>query len=275
MKIYIKIIVGLLVFFNGCHTSKYNSPQIIRIKGSDTMLALNRLWASEYMMQHPGVSIYADGGGTATGAKALAKGEVQICAASRPLQPEETQQIAQNFYVIGFSILVAKDALSVYLHPANSVNNLTQEQLKGIFSGKITNWKQVGGADKDILVIKRNPNSGSFLYFKDHVLGGTDYTEDGITASTTANVLDHVARHENAIGYGGMAFTNNIKHCWINNIAPSEQNVINGSYPITRYLYLYTVDKPQGTIKNLIDWIISPEGQKIVEKAGYFPIWEH
>jgi len=245
------------------------------MKGSDTMLILTRLWAEEYMKAYPGVSVYAEGGGTATGIKALINGDIDICAASRPLRPEEISLLAERYRAIGISFLVAKDALSIYLHPDNPLNDLTVKQLKEIFTGKVTNWSEVGGRDEKIRVIIRTPNSGTYLYFQEHILEGEPYSSSAKMISTTAAIVDTVARNPRAIGYGGIAYgQERVTHSRVNSIPALEESIHYDLYPITRYLYLYTINKPTGQPKEFIDWILSNEGQRIVKRAGCIPLWE-
>ncbi|MBN1999236.1 phosphate ABC transporter substrate-binding protein [candidate division KSB1 bacterium] len=267
---------GILLFtilFIACAKTQNPKLAILKIKGSDTMLQLTRLWAEVYMKENPGISVYTEGGGTATGAFALATGQVDICAASRPLRSEEISLIAENYNTVGIAIRVGKDALSVYLNPENPVNNLTITELQKIFNGQIQNWAQVGGKDASIIIYTRNPNSGTHFYFKEHILEGKNYRLDAITLSTTAQVVDKVAQNVDAIGYGGMAFTTGIKRSRINGIEPSLENVLNESYPIIRYLYLYTVNTPRGNTKNFIDWVLTKERQNLIKQAGFYPLW--
>lgn len=237
------------------------------------MLYLAQRWAAEYMKNNPGISIYVEGGGTVTGAQAIAHGKADICLASRPLRPEEIKLIADKYNKVGLAILVAKDAITVYLHPQNQVESLTLEQLKKMYKGEITNWAMAGGPDNPVLLINRMATSGTFLYFKEHVLGGDEYSENSQMFPTTKEVVEAVAKNKNAIGYGGIAYMANVKYCQINDIAPFSSTGANDDYPLTRYLYLYLVDTPRGEIKRFVDWILSPEGQEIVKNVGYFPIW--
>jgi phosphate transport system substrate-binding protein len=215
-----------------------------------------------------------EGGGTATGMDALARGDVDICMASRPIRPEEAQQLVENFGTVGVSILVGKDALSIYVNPENPVRNLTIQQIREIYSGEIKNWSQVGGENAAIRLLHRRPTSGTFAYFQEHVLEGLPYSTSGERLATTKAVIQAVAADKYAIGYGGIAYEADVYHCDINGIAPSRENVMNDTYPITRYLYLYTVDTPRGKTKNFINWVLSEHGQDIVKWVGYFPIWQ-
>lgn len=238
------------------------------------MLPLARFWAEVYMIENPGVSVYVDGGGTATGMAALANNEVDLCMASRTILPEEAQMLVQKHRAVGVSILVAKDALSIYIHPDNPVRNLTVAQIRGIYRGDITNWKDVGGDDAPIHLLNRMSTSGTFAYFQEHVLEGEPYGSSSDALPTTKKIIETVAQDEYAIGYGGMAYETDVYHCDINGVEPTRENVTNDSYPLTRYLYLYTIDKPQGKTKDFVNWVLSEHGQDIVKWVGYFPIWQ-
>ena len=238
------------------------------------MLPLARFWAEVYMIENPGISVYVEGGGTATGMNALALGDIDICMASRRILPEEAQLLVQKHGAVGMSILVAKDALSIYVHTENPATNLTIEQIRDIYSGIINSWADVGGEDAPIHVLNRMPTSGTFAYFQEHVLEGAPYSTSSRALPTTKAVIETVADDKYAIGYGGIAYETNVYHCDINGVEPTKENVINDLYPLTRYLYLYTVDKPQGKTKNFINWVLSEHGQDIVKWVGYFPIWQ-
>ena len=269
---YILINVIILSIVN-CNPFYHRKAEIVRIKGSDTMLILATRWAEEYMKLNPNISVYVEGGGTEKGVEALIKGKADICAASRPLRAQEARLLAEKHRYIGISHLVAKDALSVYLNPENPVQNLNLKQLKQIFKGEITNWNQVSGNNDPILVLIRSPNSGTHPYFKEHVLEGEPYSQFAQVMPTTSAVVKAVAENKEAIGYGGTVYGTNLIHCQINGIAPTEENVRNDSYPIIRYLYLYTTNTPRGEVKSFIDWVLK-DGQKIVKEVGYIPLWE-
>lgn len=258
---------------NSCSVKTVES-NLIRIVGSDTMFELTSLLAEEYMKEHSGISIYVQGGGTAEGIKALIKGETDICSASRNLKPNEAKALADYYSSLGLVFLIAKDALSIYLNPNNKVKELTVEQLKNIYEGKITNWKEFGGIDTTIIPVIRNPNSGTYLYFKDHILEGENYSLSSLTKPTTREVVKFVAENVNAIGYGGMGYNGNILHAKIENVEPIEKNIRNDTYPITRYLHFFTTRTPGGAAKSFIDWVLSPAGQSVVRKSGFIPLWE-
>jgi phosphate transport system substrate-binding protein len=238
------------------------------------MFKLTSILANEFMKENPGISIYVEGGGTRTGIEALAEGKIDICTASRNPKPYEIQEFAKEFGSIGISTLIAKDALSVYLNPQNPIKNLTIEQLKDIFTCMINNWKQLGGKDEAIKLFIRSTNSGTHLYFKEHVLKSEEYCSDAEIKSTTQEIVKAVSENESSIGYGGIGFNNGIFHSKINNIEPTEENVRNEKYPISRYLMFITLNTPEGSSKKFIDWVLGQEGQEIIKKAGFVPIWK-
>jgi phosphate transport system substrate-binding protein len=255
--------------------SRSLTPQIayLRIQGSDTMYLLAMRWAEEYMKENVNVSIYVTGGGTAQGFQALINGQIEICTASRPILPHEVRQLAEQYHRLGIAHLVAKDALSVYLHPANPVNNLTLEQLKKIYTGQITNWQEVGGTDTPIHVLTRSPNSGTYYYFKEHVLNNQEYTNSAMIRFSNQAITEAILNDPAAIGYGGTAFGEKVKHCLINGVAPTIENVISDRYAISRYLYLYTLDTPRGVVNDFITWIMDEPGQVIVAQIGFIPLF--
>lgn len=243
------------------------------MQGSDTMLVLAAHWAEAYMKLQPNISIYFEGGGTAQGVDALVAGKIDICTASRTLQPDEVQLLAKKYGKIGLRFLVAKDALSVYVHPQNPVKNLTLSQLKQIFTGQVSNWQEIGGKDTPIDVFIRPPNSGTYLYFKNHVLEGDAYIQSAQSINTTDDVVKKISENPHAIGYGGLAYGPQVIHCHLDGMAATRENIRNDRYPLIRYLYLYTVDTPRNHVKNFIDWILK-DGQQIVKAVGYMPLWE-
>jgi len=270
---YILFYLVIFLTLNSC-SFQLNQKNVVRIVGSDTMFELTSLLAEEFMKEHSNISIYIKGGGTAEGIKSLIKNECEICSASRNLKPDEAKELAEYYGSLGLVFLIAKDALSIYLNKDNNVKCLTSSQLKNIYKGEIKNWKELGGADTLISVVTRNPNSGTYLYFKDHILEGENYMSDAIIKSTTKDVVKFVAENVNAIGYGGMSYAQNIIHSTIDGVEPNEINVRNDTYPITRYLHFFTTKTPGGAEKKFIDWVLSPKGQRIVRKAGFIPLWE-
>jgi len=269
-----RLLIWLFIFtLTGCIPIGPRKSATLRIKGSDTMLLVMEKLAQVYMMNNPNTSIYVEGGGTAGGIEALIEGNVDICSASRLLLPGESRRISQKYQSVGYYARVAKDALSVYVHPENPIKDITLKQLKLIFSGQITNWDEVGGFDHAILLLIRPPNSGTYQYFKEHILQDLDYSREALTITTTQEIVNRVMQDSAAIGYGGIAYGPDNIHSRINGIKPSMDNVRFDLYPISRYLYLYTIRKPKGTQREFIDWIITKEGQTIVQNTGYISIW--
>lgn len=258
----------------GC-SFKPTGENIIIISGSDTMYELNEKLANEYMKENPEVSVYVKGGGTKLGINDLIKNKTDICASSRNLKPDEAKLLAEYYGSLALVYLIAKDGLSIYVNPNNFVNDLTLEQVKKIFTGKIKNWKDVGGKDTVIIPVLRNPNSGTYLYFKEHVLDDEDYTENGITLPSTREMVKFISENENAIGYGGVGYKEGVIQIRIDGIPPTELNIRNDTYPITRYLHFFLSKSPSGRVKDFIDWVLSPSGQSVIRNAGFISLWEY
>ncbi len=249
-----------------------NSEEI-RIKGSDTMVLLNRRLAARFMKTHPGVAISVEGGGSATGLEALKASRVDIAAVSRPVEGGEVQQIYARKGRLGVRFLLAQDPLSVYLNPGNPVENLKLDQLRGIFSGAIRSWSSVGGAERPIRVLIRPPTSGSYRFFQQHVLLGGRYSKDAETMLRTIQIVERVRDDPLAIGYGGLAWARDVRCSRIEGVPPTAESVRSGAYPLTRYLSFYTSKPPEGRARSFIDWCLSPEGQLVVRQVGYVPLW--
>jgi phosphate transport system substrate-binding protein len=237
------------------------------------MLMLTERLAEEFMKSNPGVSIYVEGGSSTSGIRALINRQVDISTASRKIKPEEIKRIAENYQLLGVSFLIAKDALSIYLNTENPVRNISFSQLREIFTCKLTNWAKIGGDNIAISPVIRPPNSGTHAYIKKYVLEDENYCRNSIIQPTTRSVVEYISEEPGAIGYGGLAFHENIAHAKINGYAPTEENVRADKYPLVRYLHFYTLNTPEGDVKKFIDWTLSPEGQKIVKQAGYIPLW--
>jgi phosphate transport system substrate-binding protein len=252
--------------------------ETITVKGSDTMVILAQRWAEDYMAKHTGATIQVTGGGSGTGISALINGTTDICDASRPMKKAEREKLKQRFNTLGVEIKAAKDGLALYVNETNPVAELTLAQIKGIYTGQVSNWKQFGGPDARIILYSRENNSGTYVYFKDNVLEGEDFSASAQNMPGTAAVVNAVSKDKYGIGYGGAAYGKGIKFLKVKKDAaspgyePSAENVKSDTYPITRYLYLYTRSKPTGAMKEYIDWILSAEGQQVVTKVGYFPV---
>lgn len=249
----------------------------ITVKGSDTMVILSQKWAEVYMQKHPGTTIQVTGGGSGVGLAALINGSTDIANSSRPIKATEVEKLKARYSTLGVEIPCAKDGLSVYLNKANGVSELTIKQIGLIFAGKITNWKEVGGVDANIRLYGRESSSGTFAFFKDNVVK-TDYSPSCQTLPGTAAIVNAVKKDKLGIGYGGAAYAEGVKDCKVKKddkspgIAPTAETIKKKTYPITRYLYMYLKSRPTGETKVFIDWILSPEGQKIITSVGYFPV---
>jgi phosphate transport system substrate-binding protein len=249
----------------------------VTVKGSDTMVILGQRWA-EYMKKNPGSTIQVTGGGSGTGISALINGTTDICQASRAMKPAEKEKLRERFSTVGVEIPVAKDGLSVYVHESNPLNEITMAQLKQIFTGKVTSWKDLGGPDAKIIVYSRENSSGTYVFFKEHVLENADFTPRAQNMPGTAAVVNAVGKEKLSIGYGGAAYSKGIKILKVKKdaaspaIAPDKTTVQNGTYALSRPLFFYTRNKPSGDIKSFVDYVLGPEGQALAEKVGYFPL---
>jgi len=250
----------------------------LTIKGSDTMVLLGQRWAEQYMAKNPATSLQVTGGGSGTGISALINGTTDICQASRAMSAGEKANLRDRYNTPGVEIPVARDGLSVYVNAANSMKEINMDQLKLIFTGKITNWKELGGADAKIIVYSRENSSGTYVFFKEHVLKNADYTSRAQSMPGTAAVVNAVSKEKNAIGYGGAAYAKGIRVLPVKKddssaaVSPDLAHVQDGSYPLSRPLFFYTRNNPAGDIKSFIDWVLSKDGQDIVTKVGYFPV---
>ncbi len=276
----ITLATWMFAMFQGCARRT-----AIQIKGSDTMVNLGQAWAEAYMKEHPGTSIAVNGGGSGVGIAALINGDTDIAQASREMTKEE-MELAKKKGLNPQQFVVAKDGLSVIVNPKNPVSKLTIAQLSDIYTGKITNWKQVGGKNAPIVVLSRDKSSGTYMFFLEHVVrrgnpkGTEEYGKSVLMQVSSQTIADEVAQNENAIGYVGMGYVDKSKHKAIAvakdvgspYIEPTLQNVLNNSYPIARELYFYTPNEPSGEIKDFINFVLSDAGQKIVTKLDFVPI---
>ncbi len=254
------------------------AEESITVKGSDTMVILAQRWAERYMAAHKDVVVSVTGGGSGTGISALINGTTDICNSSRPMKPSERDKLKQRFGTRGIEIKCAQDGLSLYVNESNPIQELSIQQIKSIYTGKISNWKDVGGPDARIIMYSRENNSGTYVYFKDNVLEGDDFAPTAQNMPGTAAVVNAVARDKWGIGYGGAAYGKGIRELKVKADAdspaypPIEENIRSGKYPISRFLFMYVKNKPTGAMKEYIDWILGDDGQKVVNDVGYFPI---
>lgn len=249
-----------------------------KIKGSDTMLPLSQKMAEAYMKKNPSTKLSVVGGGSGVGIAALIDGTTDIAMASRKMKMDEKlkMQDAGRAYK---EVIVAYDALSVVVNPGNSVTQLTREQLESIFTGKTTNWKDVGGADMAIVVYSRESSSGTYEFFKEHVMLKKNYASTVLSMASTGAIIQSVSQTKGAIGYVGLAYVDNTVKALkvsfdkgVTYIAPSIATAKDKTYPITRPLYMYYLSSKETAVKPFIDYFISAEGQKIVLDEGYVPL---
>lgn len=254
------------------------AAQAVTIKGSDTMVILGQRWAEAYMKKHPDARLQVTGGGSGTGISALINGTTDICQSSRPMKDSEKEKLAARYSTPPVEVAVAKDGVTIYVHPSNSIRDISIDQLKGIFTGKITNWKELGGADAKIVILSRENSSGTYAFFKEEVLGGRDFSPRAQTLPGTAAVVNAVSKEKNGIGYGGAAYAKNIRLLPVKKdasspaVPPSSEKIKSGEYPLARPLYFYLPKKPEGEIARFIEWVLGAEGQALAEKVGYFAV---
>jgi phosphate transport system substrate-binding protein len=250
--------------------------QSIIVKGSDTVLPLSQAEAEEFMLKNPDKSVTVIGGGSGVGITALIDGEVEIAMASRTMKDAEIAK-AKNNSIDPLETIVGWDGIAVVVNPENPVTQLTFEQLKSIYDGNVSNWKDVGGADAPITVISRDSSSGTYEYFKEEVLEGREYRQDALVQPATGAIVQEIAQNKGAIGYIGYAYIDtSVKALALDGgkgsfVPATEEKILNGEYPLARQLYYYTNGEPQGLAKEFIDYVMSEEGQAIVSDVGYFP----
>jgi phosphate transport system substrate-binding protein len=256
----------------------------IENKGSDTMVNLALAWAEAYQKENPDTQISVTGGGSGTGIAALINGTVSIANASRAIKAEEADKAKTNG-IQPVEFVVARDAIAVIVNPHNPVNQLTLTQISDIYSGKINNWSEVGGEDRPIVRLSRETNSGTHVYFLERVLrlgkkdNETLFSMDTLLLPSSEGITAEVRDNPNAIGYDGLGYI--IPEVKVLAVAvdtagpyvlPSANTVNDGSYPVSRDLYMYTNGQPADALKAYLDWIIQPEAQAIVSELGFVPV---
>jgi len=289
-------LITVVVFVGSCDNSASTTPATaggtelsgsINIIGSNTVTPLSTVWAEEFMVMHPKVSIGVSGPGSGAGIAALINGTTDVCQASRKIKQKEIDEAKANG-IETYEIQVATDALCVVVNPANPVSELTIVQLSAIYTGKITNWNEVGGNDTTIVVLSRDTNSGTHVFFKEHVvqMKGLDsedksleYGPKVLFLPSTEEGISEVARNPNAIFYPGLGYvTDEVKILAIRKtvddagVLPSVATALDGTYPVARPLLFYTNGTPGGVIKTFIDYCLSAEGQAKVTEVGYVPL---
>lgn len=246
-------------------------------KGSDTVLPLAQQEAEAFMGKHSEHSITVVGGGSGVGIAALIDGTTDIANASREIKTKE-KRLARQGGIDVVEHVVAKDALSVIVHPSNKISKLTITQLEKIFTGDINSWKDVGGPAKPIVVYSRDSSSGTYVFFKEAVLSKREYAPTALLQPSNGAIVQAVSQTEGAIGYVGLAYlTDKVKTLAVSKegdvyVAPNMETAMKGTYPVTRALYMYTNGEPKGLAKLFLDFILAKEGQEIVRKVGYIPV---
>ena len=278
------ILVAVLVAALTNHSAMAKNATSIQVKGSDTMVNLVQAWAEAYMKNNAGSFIAVTGGGSGTGFAAMIGGTCDIAAASRSIKPKEIE-LASKKGIDPKEFKVALDGLAVVVNPKNPVSRLTLDQLAGIFTGKVKNWKEVGGDDAKIVILSREVNSGTHVYFKEHVLRKGDekskeeFSPDALLLPSSQAIADEVAQNPSAIGYYGMGYIGSGQKALLvakegnsGYVAPKTEDVTSGLYPISRPLFMYIKGDPQGDVKKFMDFIFSDEGQSVVSKMDFVPL---
>jgi len=282
-RVSLALLVGALVCpcFAGCggtETGGSGERKVITVKGSDTMVILGQRWAEEYMNKNPGISIQVTGGGSGTGIAALINGATDICESSRPMKEKEKQDIRARHGKEVKEIPVALDGLAIYVHHSNPIQSITRAQLKSTYRGRLSNWRELGWENAQIVTYSRENNSGTYVFFKEHILDNEDFAENVQTLPGTAAIVNAVANDRRSIGYGGIAYSSGIRAVPVvgkeggEAVSPSLETVQSGKYPLSRNLYFYTAGEPLGHIKEFINWVLSDEGQKTCDQVGYYPL---
>ncbi len=285
LKSGIVIVIAFLVsvLSGGCGRQGTETNSI-QVKGSDTMVNLGQAWAEAYMKINPAVSIAVTGGGSGTGISAMISNTCDIAEVSREMKPSEIT-LAKNKGFEPVEFKAALDGLAVVVNPSNPISQLTIDELADIFTGKIKNWQEVGGRDAEIVLLSREVNSGTHVYFKEHVLrkgnssGTEEFSPGALLLPSSQAIADEMVQNPDAIGYYGMGYISD-KQKALNiardknspYVAPTIENVMNDSYPISRPLLIYSRKNPPAVIKEFIDFILSPAGQKIVKELDFVPV---
>jgi len=288
MKRFLILFLLSAFILTSCGSSNNSSDSnsqtnYIENKGSDTIVNLALAWAEKYQGDHPDVRISVTGGGSGTGIAALVNGTVDLANASRKIKDEETSE-AQANGVTPVEHIIARDAIAVIVNPNNPVNELTLQQISDIYSGKYTNWNEVGGEDRPIVRLSRETNSGTHVYFLETVLrlgskeDKTLFSTNTLLLPSSEGIISEVRANPNAIGYDGLGYVPKdlkmiaiAKEAGGEYVLPSINTVNDKTYAIARDLYMYTNGEPVGIVKDYLDWILSDEAQVIVAELGFVP----
>lgn len=259
-------------------TSSAQGKGAVSVKGSDTMVILGQRWAEAFMKSEPGATIQVTGGGSGTGIAALIQGTTDICQASRPMSEKEKGEVQAKRGAPATETKVALDALAVYVHAKSPLQEISVPTLARLYKGEIKSWKEIGGPDKPVVLYGRENNSGTYGYFKEHVLANKDFAASVQTLAGTSAVANAVKGDEAGIGYGGIAYLEGVRALKVKKddaspaVAPSLETAQKGEYPLARALYFYTAGPATGTTKKFLDWVTGAEGQKVIGEVGYYPL---
>ncbi|MEA3305395.1 MAG: phosphate ABC transporter substrate-binding protein [Candidatus Omnitrophota bacterium] len=259
----------ITAFLNFIAVDSFAGRNSIIIKGSTTVLPIAQWAAEKFMDKNPGVDISVQGGGSGVGIASVIDGTCDIGNASRSIKDKELNK-AVAMGKDPTANVIAMDGIAVVVHPSNSIGSLTLEQVKAIYTGKISYWSEVGGSSKKIVVLSRDSSSGTFETFNKLALKKAKVRPDALMQASNQAVATIVTKTPGAIGYIGLGFiSSKVKGLILDGVEPSKETVLSGEYPVSRPLFMYTNGKPKGVIKKFIDFILSREGQKLVEEVGY------
>jgi len=270
--------VAVLVTASVLLAGAVRADDSVTVKGSDTMVLLGQKWAEVYMQKKPGAKVQVTGGGSGTGIAALINGTTNIAEASRPMKPEEIASAEKQQGGKVKEIPVALDALSIYVNEANPLTEISLPQARKVYTGQITNWKDLGGPNAPIVLYSRENSSGTYVFFKEHVLQNDDYDPSAQTLPGTASVVNAVAHDPNGIGYGGIAYAKGIKALKVkkDDLAPGVEgtleNAQSGRYGLSRELFFYMFPGKNAGADAFAAWVLSDEGQQVVSDVGYYPL---
>ncbi len=264
----------ILVLIGGC-TFFTNSKIVIKINGSETMLRLIKRLTQEYSKEVKNIEFIVNPGGTGAGVRSLVANETMISMVSRNLEPDEIKLVSEKYSTIGVSTLIAKDALCIYVNISNPINTLTMQEIRNIFLGNISNWKELGWVDKPINVYLRNSSSGTRQMFQNLVLENENFLNNSTDFNSITDLLKAVEDDIYSITFSGIDINTNCKLVPLENIFPIKENVYSGYYPLSRYLYFHTLNPPEGEIREFFNWVLSEKGQIIIEEENYFSLFDY
>jgi len=266
MKKYLILILSLAIMVS---MTGFSEAEDLRIDGSTTVLPIAQKAAEVFMKKHPSIKVFVSGSGSGTGIKALIDGTTDIATSSREAKDKEVAS-AKKKNIILKDHIVALDGIVPVVHPSMKIENITMEQLRDIYNGKIKRWKELGGPNRPISVVSRDTSSGTYEVWEEKVLQKDKVRADALLVASNGQAVQTVAQNKYAIGYIGIGYVDkSIKVLTVKGVKATAETVRDGSWPISRPLYMYTNGNPKGTIAKFIDFLLSKEGQKIVNEVKY------